>query len=203
MIKKTIQYEDLDGNPTQEDYYFHLSKAEIIELEMSKDGGWTKFVQSIVDAKDGATIVSLLKKIILTAYGKRSEDGKSFIKSEDDRRAFEMSEAYSELFVELSMNADKAAEFMNGIVPKQVQLDAETIKSEVRRIESEMTKDDISSEAEVDISPEPEVENSEDDISSKPEIEKAKMTKSQLDFLAQTLSKDQIEDIKSKYTIVD
>lgn len=203
MIKKTIQYEDLDGNPTQEDYYFHLSKAEIIELEMSKDGGWTKFVQSIVDAKDGATIVSLLKKIILTAYGKRSEDGKSFIKSEDDRRAFEMSEAYSELFVELSMNADKAAEFMNGIVPKQVQLDAETIKSEVRKIESEMAKDDISSESEDDISPEPEVEKSEDDISSKPEIEKAKMTKSQLDFLAQTLSKDQIEDIKSKYTIVD
>ena len=39
MIKKTIEYVDYNGENRKEDFYFNLSKAELMELEMSKNGG--------------------------------------------------------------------------------------------------------------------------------------------------------------------
>lgn len=55
--------------------------------------------------------------LIQTAYGERSLDGKTFDKSPEILRKFVNSEAYSELFMELVGNADKAAEFFNGVLP--------------------------------------------------------------------------------------
>lgn len=118
MLKKTMTYVDYDGNERTEDFYFNLTKAEIMEMDLSASGGLDKLITKIVAEQDGAKIVEIFKKIILGAYGEKSLDGKRFIKSPELSEAFSQTEAYSDLFMELATNAEKAAEFINGIVPK-------------------------------------------------------------------------------------
>jgi hypothetical protein len=129
VLKKTITYTDFNGDEVSEDFYFHLSKAELIEIEMSHKGGLSEALKKIIAADDGATIISEFKKIILSAYGERSEDGKRFVKTQQLREEFESSEAYSTLFVELVTNADSAAEFVNGVVPADLAEEAVRISA--------------------------------------------------------------------------
>lgn len=117
MLKKTITYEDFNGETVSEDFFFHLSKAELVELEMSHKDGLSEALQRIVDAEDNQSIIKEFKNIILTSYGKRSPDGKRFIKSQELRDEFVSTEAYSSLFMELVTNTDSAIEFVNGIIP--------------------------------------------------------------------------------------
>lgn len=117
MLKKTITYEDFDGNKRTEDFYFNLSKAEILEMEMGISGGMTQMLNKIIAAQDGGRVIKTFKDIILKAYGEKSPDGKRFIKSEENSTAFSQTEAYSQLFMELATNADAAATFVNSIIP--------------------------------------------------------------------------------------
>lgn len=118
MLKKRIKYVDYDGNEREEDFYFNLSKAEIAEMELSTEGGIEKMIRRIVEAKDVKRIAEIFKSIIFKAYGEKSADGKRFMKSEELSIAFSQTEAYSELYVELATDADAAAAFVNGIIPK-------------------------------------------------------------------------------------
>jgi hypothetical protein len=117
VLKKTITFEDFNGDTVSEDYFFHLSKAELVELEMSHEGGLSVALQRIVTAEDGKGIVTEFKNIILSAYGQRSLDGRRFIKNQNLRDEFESSEAYSTLFMELVTDTNAAVEFVNGIIP--------------------------------------------------------------------------------------
>lgn len=117
MLKKTIKYTDFNGQETEEEFFFHLSKAELVELEMSHEDGFVKSMEKVVAAEDNKTIISEFKKIILQSYGRKSIDGKRFIKTQALREEFESSEAYSTLFMELVTDTDAAIEFMNGIIP--------------------------------------------------------------------------------------
>lgn len=121
MIKKTIKYTDYNGVERVEDFYFNLSKAEITEMELSVDGGMSAMLEAIIKSNNNKEIVSMFKEIILKAYGEKSEDGKRFIKSKELTEGFAQTEAFSELFVELALNEEKAAEFVNGIIPGGLQ----------------------------------------------------------------------------------
>lgn len=118
MLKKTITYTDYDGNERTEDFYFNLTKAEILEMDLSASGGLEKLIQKIIAEQDGAKIVKIFKEIILKSYGEKSLDGKRFIKNDELTEAFTQTEAYSNLFVELASDSKAAADFVNGIVPK-------------------------------------------------------------------------------------
>ena len=117
MIKKTISYTDYNGNERTEDYWFNLSKAEVMEMEMSTTGGLAERIQKIVSAQDAPSIIKIFKELVLKAYGEKSADGKRFIKSEELSTAFSQTEAYSNLFMELATDSDAAAKFVNGIIP--------------------------------------------------------------------------------------
>ena len=117
MYKKTITYTDYNGGERTEDFYFNLTKAEVMEMEMSTSGGLAEMIQNIVAAQDAPAIIKIFKDLVLKAYGKKSPDGKRFIKSEELATEFSQTEAYSDLFMELATDADKAAEFVNGIIP--------------------------------------------------------------------------------------
>lgn len=119
MLKKTITYTDYNGNERKEDFYFNLSKAEIMEMELSTTGGLSEMIQRVVAAQDGPAIIKIFKDLVLKAYGVKSPDGKRFIKSEELSNEFAQTEAYVDIFMELATNAEAAAEFVNGIVPKQ------------------------------------------------------------------------------------
>lgn len=117
MLKKTITYTDYNGVERTEDKYFNLSQAEVMEMEMSTAGGLVEMINGIVNAKDAPSIIKIFKELILKSYGEKSPDGKRFMKSEEISTAFAQTEAYSQLFMELAMDADAAAEFVNGIMP--------------------------------------------------------------------------------------
>lgn len=117
MLKKTITYSDFNGVERTEDFYFNLTKAELMEMEMSTNGGLAEMISRIVAAQDAPSIIKIFKDLVLKAYGEKSLDGKRFIKSEELSTAFSQTEAYSILFMELATDADSASKFVNGIIP--------------------------------------------------------------------------------------
>lgn len=119
MLKKTITYTDYNGVERKESFYFNLSKAEIAEMEMSTAGGIGEMIDRIVAAQDVPAIIKVFKELIFKSYGEKSPDGKRFIKSEELSTAFSQTEAYTNLFMELSTDADKAIEFFKGIIPSE------------------------------------------------------------------------------------
>lgn len=121
MLKKTITYTDYNGVERKEDFYFNLTKSELMEMELGTTGGLAEMLQKIVDAKDAPTIIKVFKDVVLKAYGEKSADGRSFIKVKDGKplsEEFSQTEAYSILFMELATDSDAAAKFVNGIMPK-------------------------------------------------------------------------------------
>ena len=117
MLKKTVTYVDYNGVERTEDFYFNLSKAEVTEMELSVEGGFSKMLEEIVKSNDNARILELFKEMVLKAYGEKSADGRRFIKSKELAEAFSQTEAYSEIFMELAMDEKAAAASVNGIMP--------------------------------------------------------------------------------------
>lgn len=120
MLKRTVNYEDFNGKNVSEDFYFNLTKAELLELELSYESGFAESLQRIIDAKDNKTLVFEFKKLVLLAYGVKSEDGKRFVKSDQLREEFQQTAAYSALFMELAVDANAASAFITGITPKDL-----------------------------------------------------------------------------------
>lgn len=118
MIKKTMTYTDYDGNQRTEDFYFNLTKAELAEMELSHDGGFVKLIERVIQTRDISQLTEIFKNIILQSYGVKSPDGKRFIKNDEVREEFAQTEAYSDLFIEFITDAEAAAAFVNGIIPK-------------------------------------------------------------------------------------
>jgi hypothetical protein len=119
MLKKIITYKDLDGNDVTDDFYFHLSLAELTKMHMShtSEGGMIAYLKGIIASNDGAKIIQAFEDILGAAYGKRSMDGKSFIKKPEYFIEFMGTEAYSQFFMELVTNAEASANFINAIMP--------------------------------------------------------------------------------------
>lgn len=129
MIKKTIAYTDYNGNQRKEDFYFNLTKAEVARMEMGIEGGMSEMINRIVAAQDVPSLISVFEEMIQKSYGVKTPDGRGFIKRKEDLESFMSTEAYSELYMELVTDADAAAEFLNGIIPsnidkKSVQIEA-------------------------------------------------------------------------------
>ena len=122
MLKKTIKYTDYDGNEREEDFYFNLNKAEVTEMELSKQGGLSEYIKRIVAAQDAPSLIELFKELICKSYGETSLAGKRFVKSKALTEEFTQTEAYAELFVELASNAEEATKFVNGIMPKNMNI---------------------------------------------------------------------------------
>lgn len=119
MLAKKIAYTDYNGNPREETFYFNLSKAEIMEMELGVAGGMTQLINMMIASEDGPGLAKFYKDIILKAYGEKSLDGKRFVKNQEIRDAFEQTDAYSELYMELVTDQEKASEFVKGIMPAQ------------------------------------------------------------------------------------
>jgi hypothetical protein len=125
MLKKEITYEDFDGNKVTDTFYFNLNRTEMIEMEVGYEGGLQAALQRIIETKDNKTLISEFKKIILAAYGVKSEDGKRFVKNDKLREEFTQTAAFDALFIELATNDNAAANFIIGIVPKDFSKEAE------------------------------------------------------------------------------
>lgn len=121
MYKKTIKYKDYEGNDREEDFYFNLSKAELMEYLMG-DGGYTidKVLERIYKESNGKKICETFRNLIYISYGEKSLDGRRFIKTDEVKRSFMETEAYSALFMDIIGDTKKSIEFVTGIIPKEL-----------------------------------------------------------------------------------
>ncbi len=135
MIAKTIKYKDYNGTEREDKFFFNLTQAEITEMELSVNGGLSDMIKGIVEAKNQPEIIKIFKKLILKAYGEKTADGKRFRKTDDNgcplSIAFSETEAYSKLFMELATDDAKAAEFVNGVMPADI--DKKALQAEVEK----------------------------------------------------------------------
>lgn len=120
MYKKPITYTDYEGNERTEDFYFNLTKAEIMEWEFSQVGGLKAQIERIIATQSVPEIAALFKEIIMKSYGVKDPSGKRFIKNQEVLDDFLQSEAYSELYMELASNTDSASNFIKGVIPKNI-----------------------------------------------------------------------------------
>lgn len=121
MIAKTMTYKDFNNVERTETFYFNLTAAEAIEMEVMESGGLGVYIDRIIQEQDAKKIIEIFKDLILRSYGVKSNDGKHFLKDEKLRTAFASTNAYSDLFMQLATNAEMASAFVNGIVPQMTE----------------------------------------------------------------------------------
>ena len=121
MYKTTIEYTNYNGENVKEDCYFNFSKADLLEMQWSDDEGLDKVLERIVKEKRPSVLMPLLKEMILKSYGIKSEDGRRFIKSDELSEEFSQTPAFSELLVRLCTDAEFSANFVNNIIPKNME----------------------------------------------------------------------------------
>lgn len=117
MFKKTIEYTDYNGVDRTESFYFNLSPADLIDMEV-ESGGYKQMIQNIIDSRDVQSLMKAFKELIRRSYGVKSQDGKHFVKNDGIFEEFVSTPAYSNLIMEFLEDTDKAVEFVNGIMPK-------------------------------------------------------------------------------------
>lgn len=117
MYKITKKYTDFNGVEKEKDFYFHLSKADILKMELSEEGGMDKRLDRLVKTKDIKEAIKVFEGLLLMSYGIKTDDGR-FVRSEEARQEFISSAAYSEIYFDLATNPDEAQKFVNGVIPK-------------------------------------------------------------------------------------
>lgn len=139
MLQKTIKYKDYNGNERSKTFYFNLNKAELAEMQLTTKGGLDEMIQRIINTQDVPKLIEIFKDIILKSYGEKSADGEMFIKKDENGHKladrFAQTEAYSELFMELSTDSTEAAAFINGIIPDDIPVNTEQLALETMPVE--------------------------------------------------------------------
>lgn len=118
MLKHTVTYEDLDGNTVKEDLFFNLSISELTRIDAKYPGGIEKAIAEFAETEDRLGILELFETVITTAYGVRREDGRGFIKPQENLELFKTSLAYDALFIDLLSDEKAAVRFFNALAPK-------------------------------------------------------------------------------------
>lgn len=124
MYTITKTYRDWNDVERTEDFRFNLTKAALMEMQYEQEGGMREYLQKIIDAKDQKELMRMFKDLVLRAYGEKSDDGKYFIQNEDTKARFAATPVYSEIFMELSTDSEKASAFVNGIMPADISKEA-------------------------------------------------------------------------------
>lgn len=135
MFKITKTTKNFNGEETTRDFFFNLTEAEILQMQLGKSGGLYDYLMTIINAKDQPSIIDTLNKIVLEAYGEKSSDGEYFMKSEEIKAKFKATQAFSDIYMELAFDDVKAAEFINGILP-----DKEKMKSKIQAMANKQQK---------------------------------------------------------------
>lgn len=125
MYGKKMKYVNYNGEERERKFYFNLNKAELLEMELSTNGGYETYINRIIETRDQAELIRIFKDLILRSYGVKSDDGERFIKNQQLIDEFVQTEAYSDLFMELATNAEAATEFVNGIIPPALAVEVQ------------------------------------------------------------------------------
>jgi hypothetical protein len=111
MFKHNVTYKDFNGNERKEDLYFHLSLPELTRIEAEIGKSLQEYIQELTANQDLKTLLAFLERMILSSYGQKTSDGKSFHKSKAIRDEFEYSQAYAEIFEQFITDPELAKKF--------------------------------------------------------------------------------------------
>lgn len=133
MFKKTINFEDYNGQKKTEEHYFHLKRTELMEIAVDLPEDLTDDLgeqannpsddigHKIYKALGKKGVMNFIKNLILKSYGVRSRDGERFEKSEEITYKFSQSPAFEQLYYDIITNDDAFVEFVNAIIPNNIE----------------------------------------------------------------------------------
>lgn len=153
MLKQTVAYTDFDDNETVETLYFNLTKTELTDnlhltTELERIQKMTEGDKRKLDNSEVTSIINLVKTFMRLSYGIRSQDGKRFMKSDEQWREFTETAAYDAFLFGLFEEPQRALDFMSGILPKDLRERARAAAdAEIKRLESGGTE--VSAKVEV------------------------------------------------------
>ncbi len=139
MLKHKITYENFDGEELTEEFYFNLTKTEMVELEVEHKEGMQEWLDRIIKTEDRQLMIAEFKRIILLSYGEKSPDGKLFVKNDQIRESFSHHAAYHTLFMQLATEDEAAANFIKGILPKDLAKEVDKVNEETKTMLSPPT----------------------------------------------------------------
>lgn len=119
MFKWEHTYTDYNGYNRTETFYFFLKANVLLDLEWRTPGGLEGYVKNIMSKMDGQGLADTFKMLIEKSYGVKSPDGREFIQGDDVFRSFSQTEAFADLYIGLATDDKFAAEFINGIFPRE------------------------------------------------------------------------------------
>ena len=124
MLKKTITYKDYNGKDRTEDHYFNLDEGEIMEMQLSVTGGYSNMIEKVVSAENEPDLFKVFKEFVCKTYGEKSDDGKYFLKEDEEGRPlvrkFLQSKAYSALMMEFMTDTKAFTKFVNSVIPSDM-----------------------------------------------------------------------------------
>lgn len=121
MLTKAIKYTDYNGIEKVKNFYFNLTKAELMEMNLSENGGIEGLILNMINNDDNKQIVKFFKDFVLLAVGEKSADGEYFIKNDEIRQNFLCHPAYDILFMELIAGGELTmSDFVNALIPRDV-----------------------------------------------------------------------------------
>jgi len=163
MFKKTMQFEDLEGNDRVETFYFNFTKLEIVKM-MEFDQLEAKVERLTADADEkGLTTVEntqeaylIFEDLTAKAYGIKGADGVTFSKSPEIEANWRNHSAFPELIFELLGDTDLASQFFENCLPKKAlaQAKAELEKSQAEKPTAEDIRGLVETAAERQANPE-------------------------------------------------
>lgn len=138
MLIKKITYTDYFGKERTEEFRFNLSKVDITKDFIKTEGSLIEKLRKIVEAKDNNDVMNVFESLIRKSYGEVSEDGRRFIKKDENGRElfekFAETPAYDKLYMELLTDEKAATEFVRGILDPELQKEiAEAEKAEQQK----------------------------------------------------------------------
>lgn len=134
MLKKTVTYVDFNEKNQVEDCYFNLTKTELMEMAMDLPEGVSesmgdnpdkidedKAVGKLMETLGSKGILNFIKELVLKSYGVKSEDGRRFIKVDENGKPlsieFAQTMAFEAIMDEFMSDDQAASNFVNGVIP--------------------------------------------------------------------------------------
>lgn len=124
MITKTVTYENFNGEEVTKTLYFHLKATALARMELrSETNGHTfpELLQKLIDETQYEKLYDVVEELLLMAYGEKSEDGESFVQSEEMKNEFKNSAAFEAVMTDILMDdVENTLEFIRSLAPKSL-----------------------------------------------------------------------------------
>jgi hypothetical protein len=132
MFKIHQKYVDFDGRNREEDLYFNFTEPQLRQFLDKEPSFNEKNLAEIMATKDLNLMLDAVQTLIISAYGEKTPDGRSFVKNEQIREKFEGSAAFAQLMDDIMYNGneDMIENFLVNIFPAKF---TDSIKEEMAK----------------------------------------------------------------------